>query len=290
MRNARKSPTAFTLVELLVVIGIIAMLVSMLLPALNKARQAAQAVQCASNMRQVGILLILYTDANRGYLPDPPAEDCTDHPAIGGFITWQERLTLYAKGRWNGYRVPPNIDSNSGVGNRETVADRGVFACPVYGEDRRSASLNRVNNQYAINPRLTQYLKRYDWSPSDGFNKFKSNGVNPVMVPPYRPRKIRRHVVLVAEGITNAGQAYVEYNYEYFRHKSGVHAGQRVTTGIYSLPVPLPSLNGGANYLWTDSHVSWENASTLWARLQGNGPLGIQKQIEWCPWLNKEYP
>jgi prepilin-type processing-associated H-X9-DG protein len=59
----------FTLVELLVVIGIIALLVGVLLPALNKARAAAQTVQCASNLRQWGIGLQMYVDQNQGLLP-----------------------------------------------------------------------------------------------------------------------------------------------------------------------------------------------------------------------------
>src|SRR5215203_4770841 len=65
----RRKSHAFTLVELLVVIGIISVLISILLPSLNRARQAANLVDCQARLRQMGQALQIYTVNNKGLLP-----------------------------------------------------------------------------------------------------------------------------------------------------------------------------------------------------------------------------
>jgi len=84
----------FTLVELLVVIGIIALLISILLPALNKARAAAQLVQCSSNMRQLAAAVFIYQSENNGSYP-PPWSACGATSATSPDLSHTQPPCLY---------------------------------------------------------------------------------------------------------------------------------------------------------------------------------------------------
>jgi prepilin-type N-terminal cleavage/methylation domain-containing protein/prepilin-type processing-associated H-X9-DG protein len=89
MQNRRKRG-GFTLVELLVVIGIIALLISILLPALGKARQQANALYCSSNLKNVGQLILEYVSENHGYTP------YVWNQTSGIWTTYADTLTIMA--------------------------------------------------------------------------------------------------------------------------------------------------------------------------------------------------
>jgi prepilin-type N-terminal cleavage/methylation domain-containing protein/prepilin-type processing-associated H-X9-DG protein len=85
---APRRSSAFTLVELLVVIGIIAVLVSLLMPVLAKVRESAKQVTCSSNLRALGTAMLMYANDNDGFLPaTSQAGKTNEDPA--DWIWWQ---------------------------------------------------------------------------------------------------------------------------------------------------------------------------------------------------------
>lgn len=99
----RRLRGGFTLIELLVVVAIIALLISILLPALSEAKKRAQETVCGSNMRQMGLALRHYLDDNDGFYPG-------DHMETGGqdgsWISWAPRIRKYLDGQMDVFWCP----------------------------------------------------------------------------------------------------------------------------------------------------------------------------------------
>jgi prepilin-type N-terminal cleavage/methylation domain-containing protein/prepilin-type processing-associated H-X9-DG protein len=119
---------AFTLVELLVVIGIIAVLIAILMPALAAARESAQSVNCLSNQRQLGIGLVMFTQEHGGYLVKPWFND-GPKAGHGGWhyrdpmLGWTYLLIKYVGGNKAVYRCPADDSNNLYDTDNDTMAN-----------------------------------------------------------------------------------------------------------------------------------------------------------------------
>jgi prepilin-type N-terminal cleavage/methylation domain-containing protein/prepilin-type processing-associated H-X9-DG protein len=111
----------FTLIELLVVIGIIAILMAMLLPALDAAKQRAMDIKCTSHMRQIGLALMLYIDDNDGAMPwvgnDRGDRMCNHY-------SWYDAA--------GNLRPMTDPDAYWGIHFLKYVRSREIFGCPAF--------------------------------------------------------------------------------------------------------------------------------------------------------------
>jgi prepilin-type N-terminal cleavage/methylation domain-containing protein len=223
------SRTGFTLVELLVVVAIIGVLVSLLLPALKKARDSALTVSCESQLRQIGFSLTCYVNDNNGFLPQRAYTYI--HPVWGPRNHgYPEALVL------SGY-----VSMEVAWSEQNPAQGLGLFRCPAFPaehwdaiaqpEDPSVFYYSKVYSHYGANPRMRE--------ASEGETLH------------VRLREFRQHHILLADGflrlVQRLGGPYgtLDGDWIHLRHPGGYG-------NIWK--------SSGANYLFADMHVEYSRA------------------------------
>jgi prepilin-type N-terminal cleavage/methylation domain-containing protein/prepilin-type processing-associated H-X9-DG protein len=246
MNTSRNQSKGFTLVELLVVIGIIAILIGVLLPALSASRRQANVMKCQATMREIGLALQMYAQAHQGYLPagrlgKQPFQFGNVQIPAGSYCFWWMRLQQQ--------KLIPGL----------TDPTRGVAICPSddspYWPYHEFPKHKNLQTSYGLNPFMsvatdaipmdvgTSFPERQPWGICDnyGHKQRKVLGI-----------KNSAEVILVAEiregwfpnwfapNTYEAAQSGSDwFDWDWYRHSSR----------------PGRKTGGLSNVLWLDGHV-----------------------------------
>lgn len=219
----------FTLVELLVVIGIIAVLVGILLPTLSSARKAAQKAKCASNLRQIGMLFHMYANEFKGAFPDNGIR----------FGTWELITNVHRE-----YFV-----------NQLKLKSGKIFYCQAQTLSFSGSEFSEDDwntNIGSTSPVPVTYLGYSIYAASQDaalWNKFPPR--NKDLMPPYKANENRlAERPLAMDIVVDYGAIYPGWGYQYSAHLD-----------------PRTKKPAGRNALFGDGHVTWRNISEIKTKL-----------------------
>lgn len=227
--RACRCPAAFTLVELLVSVGIVAVLLGIVLPAAATAVTVGRRASCTAQLRSIGQAVVAYAAASDQYVPHASAFHRRDPSGPGGysekFQSWQERLVM-AKAIESPFATPYGWDANYAVGSA------GTFRCPAVSSD--------------VDAEFVGYGLNYYATPLDLAN-------NPVWM---KLTKLKPDKILICDG-------WRSLNIHLYNPAPDPHPP---ADGDYGVKL---NHRRGANYLFADFHVEYSQSYHLegWPRI-----------------------
>ena len=285
----------FTLVELLVVIGIIAVLVAILLPALSGARKQAYETKCVNNMRQLMLAVTMYETDNNLYLPwanwGGPASGAYDNGWLFKTSTchspaWPTDvmdgvLFRYVAGGIGVNGSPPNATGTT------PLLGADMFHCPLYDPTTAQGVTNTITS-YTMNGSACAFgvlLTKWSSGPPLPIHTF---------MPSYKITYIRDggEKVLLWEGdersatgaaVFNDGASFPYEESLATRHGTGNSHGNNNTAANNTVQSGL-----GANVAYLDGHVEFMNASQFLSDSSSTAPNGTTGPNEL--WWNPDAP
>lgn len=262
---------AFTLVELLVVIGIIGLLISILLPALNRAREQANAIKCRSNMRQIFTCVMMYAQDNKGHLPAVPGQTCTQGSTTWPMGWWSSGTGMIdlTAGAMLDY-LPPTLDSRL-----------QMWSCPTDAADGNSRlvgagttfEIGQRNFTYSFNAYIN-----YQPKPTPTYDDYYviSSSNPPHSINLSQIHRSASKILIVEEKWPNDSSGQL----------IGVNGGQPSDQDV-----PADRHNGYGNFVFCDGHcesvtpADFYNNCTRTANATINVTAGTAVSTDWWNWF-----
>jgi prepilin-type N-terminal cleavage/methylation domain-containing protein/prepilin-type processing-associated H-X9-DG protein len=277
MRVRKGLSRGFTLVELLVVIGIIALLIGILMPALSRAREQANATKCGANLHSIGIAMTMYVNQYNAY-PGHASNVAGVTAAI-----WPTRLRLFTNKDQGIFHCPSQEagfewtrDPSGTSGTRATAADS------KYGYEPGELVLNvfTVPSSYGYN----------DWGtyPPTADSK-QQKGLGGDIAFAFNVKEVRMaqvksasDMIAIADGTTDRVWDWNLDPLNSTEWPGRIHGGKRRTGGAAALQAdPI----GGSNVLFCDGHVEFHSQRALTTLRVGSEPTPMASR-----WNNDNRP